>query len=232
MTVKVTPLDVPPPGAGLKTVTVAVPAEAMSLAGIVAVRLVLLPNVVVRFAPCHRTTEPETKPEPVTVSVKAPPPATAEFGLMLEMTGAGLLMLKVTAFDVPPPPPGLKTVTEAVPATAMSLARIVAVLWVPPEPDVARFEPFQRTTVPPAKFEPLTVSVKLEPPASAEFGEILLMDGVCALTAAAEQARIMNVPSATNPTRRAYCELVRFTAGLLLAPPPDRRPREESADFA
>jgi hypothetical protein len=32
--VKVKEFEVPPPGAGLKTVTVAVPAEAMSLAGI------------------------------------------------------------------------------------------------------------------------------------------------------------------------------------------------------
>ena len=37
VTVKGAPLDVPPPGAGLTTVTVAVPALAMSAAGIAAV---------------------------------------------------------------------------------------------------------------------------------------------------------------------------------------------------
>jgi len=36
--VNVTPFEVPPPGVGLNTVTVAVPADAMSLAGIAAVR--------------------------------------------------------------------------------------------------------------------------------------------------------------------------------------------------
>jgi len=36
--VKVLAAEVPPPGAGLKTVTVAVPTDAMSLAGIAAVR--------------------------------------------------------------------------------------------------------------------------------------------------------------------------------------------------
>ena len=53
VTVNGNPFDGPPPGAGLTTVTVAVPALAISLAGIAAVRLVALPNVVVRFAPCH-----------------------------------------------------------------------------------------------------------------------------------------------------------------------------------
>ena len=38
--VKVTPFDVPPPGAGLKTVNVAVPAEAMSAALMLAVNCV------------------------------------------------------------------------------------------------------------------------------------------------------------------------------------------------
>jgi hypothetical protein len=47
----------PPPGVGLKTVTVTVLAEAMSSAGIVAVNCVVLTKVVARTPPPHWTTE-------------------------------------------------------------------------------------------------------------------------------------------------------------------------------
>ena len=62
------------------TVTEAVPGEAMSLAGIWAVSWLALTTVVVRAAPFHCTSEPLTKLLPVTVSVKAAPPATALLG--------------------------------------------------------------------------------------------------------------------------------------------------------
>ena len=45
------------------------------------------------------------------------------------IVGFGLLMVKVSAFDVPPPGEGFTTVTEAVPSVTMSLAKIVAVNW-------------------------------------------------------------------------------------------------------
>jgi hypothetical protein len=41
--------------------------------------------------------------------------------------GPDLLMVKVRVFDVPPPGEGFSTVTEAVPAVAMSAAGTVAV---------------------------------------------------------------------------------------------------------
>ena len=73
--------EVPPPGAGLNTVTCAVvPAVVMSDAGIDAVTRVAETNVVVRSAPFQRTTEPDTNPVPFTVSVNAPLPAAAEDG--------------------------------------------------------------------------------------------------------------------------------------------------------
>jgi hypothetical protein len=53
MIVKESALDVPPPGVGLTTVTLAVPAEAMSAAVVAAVNCVLLTNVVVRLDPFH-----------------------------------------------------------------------------------------------------------------------------------------------------------------------------------
>lgn len=61
--------EVPPPGVGLNTVTAAVPDEAISEALIVAVSCPLLMNCVTRSLPFHLTTLPETKLEPLTVSV-------------------------------------------------------------------------------------------------------------------------------------------------------------------
>ena len=71
------------------TVTLAVPAVAMSLAGMDAVKLVALFRLVVRFDPFHRTVEPETKFEPLTVRANSGLPAMAEFGLIPVMAGTG-----------------------------------------------------------------------------------------------------------------------------------------------
>lgn len=65
--------------------------------------------------------------EPVTVSVNAPLPTAAVLGKIELSVGAGLLTVNVFAEDVPPPGVGVKTVTEAVPAEAMSAALICAV---------------------------------------------------------------------------------------------------------
>jgi hypothetical protein len=51
---------VPPPGVGLKTVTLAVPAVAMSATGTVVVNVVPLTYFVVSFVPFHSITEVET----------------------------------------------------------------------------------------------------------------------------------------------------------------------------
>ena len=131
--VKVNPPEVPPPGAGLKTVTVAVPAVAMSVAGIAAVSWVEETKVVVRSAPFHRTLDEETKLVPLTVRVNADPPAVAELGERELRAGTGLfaaVMVKVNPPEVPPPGVGLKTVTLAVPAVAISVAGMAAVSWV------------------------------------------------------------------------------------------------------
>ena len=53
LVVKVKGPDVPPPGAEFTTVTIAVPAVAMSAAVIAACKLVLETNVVVRELPFH-----------------------------------------------------------------------------------------------------------------------------------------------------------------------------------
>ncbi len=120
--------EVPPPGADVNTVTFAVPAAAMSEAGIAAVNRDGETYVVVRLAPFHCTIESAMKPLPFTVSVKAEPPAVRDKGLKFEIVGAGgSVIVKLWAFEVPPPGAGLNTVTLAVPAAAMSEAGIAAV---------------------------------------------------------------------------------------------------------
>src|SRR5437763_2739723 len=66
---------------GLRTVTAAEPAVAMSEAGMLAIRRVAFTKVVVRAAPFQSTVAPETKLLPSAVSVKAAPPAGARLGV-------------------------------------------------------------------------------------------------------------------------------------------------------
>ena len=68
-----------------------------------------------------------TKFEPLIVRVKAAPPVSAEVGLILAITGTGLLIANDAAFEAPPPGPGLTTVMLAVPPAAMSVAGMAAV---------------------------------------------------------------------------------------------------------
>jgi hypothetical protein len=59
--VKFIAFEVPPPGAGLVTVTAGVPVEAMLAAGMAAVNCVELTNVVAAADPPKLTVEPATK---------------------------------------------------------------------------------------------------------------------------------------------------------------------------
>jgi hypothetical protein len=132
--VKVSEPDVPPPGAGLCTVTVAVPEEPRSEARICAVSNVLETNVVTRWLPSHNTCEVETKLVPLTVSVKADPPALALDGKSEVRVGTGFggtLIVKASEFELPPPGAGFCTATLAVPAEDKSEAGICAVRDVP-----------------------------------------------------------------------------------------------------
>lgn len=85
----------PPPGVGLKTVTVTLAPVAISAAVTAAVSCVTETKEVVRSAPFHRTTEVPTKLVPLTVSVNASPPAVAEVGLIEVVVGAGLERLTI-----------------------------------------------------------------------------------------------------------------------------------------
>ncbi len=166
--VNVRAFEVPPPGVGFTTVTGTVPWVPMSLAGIAAVTWPALTNVVVRATPFQRTSEVPTKLLPFTVSVNAAPPAAVLGGAsdVSAGTGLGALMVNVRAFEVPPPGAGVTTVTGALPAVAMSLARIAAVTWPAFTNVVVRATPFQRTCEVATKLLPFTVSVNAAPPAA------------------------------------------------------------------
>ena len=181
---KLAAFDVPPPGAGLVTVTLKLPAVAMSEARMDAVSCVALTNAVPRALAPKFITEVETKPVPFTVRVKAAPSTNALDGDSEVMVGAGLFTAKLAGFDVPPPGAGLVTVTLKVPALAMSEARMAAVSCVELTKVVARLLPLKLTAAPLTKFVPFTVKVKPTPPAMALVGEMLVIvgAGVCTVS--------------------------------------------------
>ncbi len=78
----------PPPGAGLTTVTEDTPDAAISASGMAAVSCVVLTNVVVRSWPFHCTSALPAKFVPFTVSVNAASPVVAEEGLRVVMVGS------------------------------------------------------------------------------------------------------------------------------------------------
>src|SRR5260370_40338794 len=89
-TENVAEFELPPPGAGLMTVTVSVPATEISSAPICAVTWLALTNVVNRLLPFHCSAAPDTKFEPFTVRVKAGPPRVELFGEIAAIVGTGL----------------------------------------------------------------------------------------------------------------------------------------------
>lgn len=78
LTVNVSPLEAGLPG--FTTVMLALPAFAIRLPGTAAVNCVPLTKVVESGEPFHCTAAPETKLEPLTVSVNVGPPIVAPFG--------------------------------------------------------------------------------------------------------------------------------------------------------
>src|SRR5438093_4278893 len=186
VTVSVTALDVPPPGAGVKTVIAAGPPVARSAAVSCAVSCVADPNVVGRAVPFTCTTELPANPDPVAVSVKAPPPTATLVGLILVSvgTGGGGVTVSVAPLDVPPPGAGLNTVMVGVPVLATSAARIAAVTWVAVPKLVVRGTPLTCTTAPATKPVPVTVNVNAGLPAArlAGFNAVMVGTGLLTVT--------------------------------------------------
>lgn len=182
---KVSPADVPPPGVGVNTVTVAVPTVAIFAAGTVALSCDAETYVVVRLVPFHLTTDDEMKLFPVTANVKEEPPFAADEGLIERATGRGLLLeviVNVSPDEVPPPGVGLNTVTVAVPPDAMFAAGTVALICDAETYVVVKLVPFHLTIDDEMKLLPFTVRVNEDPPAAAEEGLNVRATGTGLLT--------------------------------------------------
>jgi hypothetical protein len=161
-TVKFAALEIPPPGAGLDTVTGNVPAVATSAALIVAVNCEALLYLVGRALPFHRTEEVVMKLPPLTVKVKLADPATMLDGDKEPMDGKGFPeTTRFAALEVTFP---FVTVTGKVPGCRISLARMSAWSVELLRKVVVRVLPFQETTACGRKLLPLTVKVKRAPP--------------------------------------------------------------------
>jgi len=123
--------DEPPPSPGVNTVTLEMPADVRSLAGITTVSWELLPKTVGLSAPFHRTTEVATKFDPETVMMTDEGlPSMAEFGESDAKPGTGYPIVKVRPDEVPPAGVGLKTVTVEMFSELKSVVRISAVIVV------------------------------------------------------------------------------------------------------
>jgi hypothetical protein len=130
-------LDIPPPGAGLVTVTLMLVTVAISGAGIVTTICVVAREVGVSEPnDPNVTVAPVTKFVPVIVSGNAAPPAVALDWERLAIVGSGLFTVNVWDPLVPPPGAGFVTVTLTGPAVAAPLAGTGTVNVVPPLPTV------------------------------------------------------------------------------------------------
>ena len=113
-------------------------------------------------------------------------PAACTAGAMRAVGAGGVgKIVKVSAFDVPPPPPSVsvKTVTGTDAALATSLARMAAFNPVGPEKTVERGLPFQFTTEHGRKplfaaVLPVTPSVSAPDPTKTLAGESCVITGV------------------------------------------------------
>lgn len=171
----------PPPGAALTTVTLALPATVNKDAGAWQVSCKEFTNVVVNAVPFQLTTDDAIKLFPFTVIFRAPAPTVTLAGDMEVIDGTGfteiLLIVKTNDADVPPPGAALNTVTLAEPAVAIRLLLTTAVNCVAFTNVVVKAAPLQLITEPLIKPLPDTVIVNAGSPAIALSGEIVLTTG-------------------------------------------------------
>jgi hypothetical protein len=139
-----------PPLEVLYTLTLAVPVVAISDARIEPCNWLELTYVVVRSVPFHRITEFVVKFEPVAVRMNPGPPAFAEVGDIEPRLEP--IIVNVRAGEAPPP--GVYTVTPAVPVVPISDARIEPCNCVESTYVVVRSDPFHRIVEFVAKFPP------------------------------------------------------------------------------
>lgn len=190
---------VPPPGAGVTTVTGTVPAVVTNAALTVAVNCNPLTKEVVSDVPFHLMTEEAMKFVPFTVSVNAAAPEVTLAGEREVAVGTGLvatgLMVNTTMFELPPPGVPLNTVILAVPAVAISGAVTAAVNCVALTKVVVSGLPFQFTTDPLMKLVPVIVRIKAGLPAVVLIGEMVVTVGTGLLpTAVMVNVEVFDVP--------------------------------------
>ncbi len=159
--VKVIAPEVPPPGVGLNTVTLAVPTAVRSDAGTVAVRCEASTKLVASATPFQFTVDAATKSLPVTARMNSGLPDAALDGARVEIDGTGFkaMIVKVSAPDVPPPGVGLNTVMLTGPTVVKSDAGTVAVRCKASTKLVASATPFQLTVDAATKLLPVTTRV-------------------------------------------------------------------------
>jgi hypothetical protein len=136
-----------------------------------------LTKVVGSETPFQRTVELFANPEPLTVRLNAAPPACAEDGFRLLITGA-LTPARIVKAAPLLVVPFVLTVTVAFPCVAMRLAPTAAVSWVALKKLVGREVPFHMMVELTLNPEPFTVRVKACPPACADDGLRPLIAGV------------------------------------------------------
>jgi hypothetical protein len=161
-TVNVSPLEVPPPGPGVVTVTETSPADERSAAGTAPATPVVPINVVVSAPEPQFTVEQGSKFVPVTSSVNAELPTGALEGLIWVIAGAGkdVGCARVNCKELDAGTVALEAVTFTVPGNAVSVTEMTAVSTVPLTKVVGRGEPFQFTANPLTKSVPFTVKVR------------------------------------------------------------------------
>lgn len=172
LTTRFTPGDRPPI---VLTVMLDVPTPASRLAGTTAASCVELMYIVVSAFPFHMAAEATVKFDPLMVSVKAAPPATAMDGLRLSRAGGGgRRSVKSKAEEFP-----LRSLMEmlAVLTLALKAAGTTAVSCVSLTQFVASAIVPHITMEDAVKFAPLMVSMKSLPPANAEMGSNEVIDG-------------------------------------------------------
>lgn len=174
-------LEVPPPGAGVITVTGAVPAVATRVLLTEAVNCNELMKTVVSGVPFQLIVELPIKFVPFTVNINEAAPAVTLAGESELTAGTGLVaivpIVNIAAFDVPPPGVPLNTVILAVPALAISEELTVAVNCVALIYVVVSAVPFHFIVELLIKSVPVTVSVKAGSPAVTLAGAIAVITG-------------------------------------------------------
>ena len=203
--------------------TAAVPAVAMSFAGICAMSGPPL-SVVGRSFPFQRMTELGTKFVPITAKVKACVPTGAQLGsreLIVGIWLVSLLMAKLTMLELPPPGAELVTITATVPAEAIAAAGMAAVNCVELTNVVVGVVPPKLTIEVARKFIPLTVSVKpAAVPTTALLGEIVVIVGTGLPPPAVEAVpppHPARVPPANGRLRERASAYVRPVPGMSFA---------------